>query len=80
MAAQVAGCSAGVLGLMDKELAAMIDKANAIQAGLRATREANRSRFPFMTRCVDALNAAGMGPVRVIFADEGGNRAGKEPA
>jgi hypothetical protein len=65
------------------DLAAVIASTSASRAKNReaaeSAREANRARFPFMTRCVDALNAAGMGPVRVIFADEGGNRAGKEP-
>ena len=43
------------------------------------TREQNRARFPFMSSCVDALNAAGLGPVRVVFAEENGQRAGREP-
>lgn len=43
-------------------------------------RDENRARFPFIASCVDSLNAAGFGPVRVIFAEENGNRIGKEPA
>ena len=46
---------------------------------MRINRERNRARFPFMSSCVDALNAAGLGPVRVIFAEENGQRAGREP-
>jgi hypothetical protein len=39
-------------------------------------RRQNRERFPKISAYVDLLNAAGMGPVRVIWCEENGNRAG----
>lgn len=40
-------------------------------------RRQNRERFPKISGYVDLLNAAGMGPVRVIWCKENGNSAGK---
>jgi hypothetical protein len=42
-------------------------------------RRQNRERFPKVTGWVDMLNAAGMGPVRVIWCEENGQVAGKRP-
>lgn len=39
----------------------------------------NRAKFPFVSSCVDALTPV-FGPVRVIYAEENGNQAGRVPA
>lgn len=39
-------------------------------------RRQNRERFPTVTGWVDQLSAAGLGPVRVIWCEENGHRAG----
>jgi len=44
---------------------------------VNAKREQNRIDFPECARMVDMLNAAGLGPVRVIFAEENGKRIGR---
>lgn len=56
----------------------LIDMIAEDRAKLSGEREQNRTRFPFVTACVDALTPQ-FGPVRVIFAEEGAHRAGKEP-
>lgn len=40
-------------------------------------REQNRIDFPQCSRVVDLLNAAGLGPVRVIAVEENGKSRGK---
>jgi len=46
------------------------------QADARAE---NRRNFPECARITDLLNEAGLGPVRVIFAEENGRLVGRVP-
>ncbi len=39
---------------------------------MTAKQQSNRERAPQCARIVDMLNAAGLGPVRVVMLDEGG--------
>lgn len=55
----------------------LAELANRELAKRERQRAENRERFPKISGYVDLLNAAGMGPVRVIWCEENGNSAGK---
>jgi hypothetical protein len=55
----------------------LIEMVNADSERMAKARERNRALFPQIAAWTDTLNAAGLGPVRVIFAEENGCRVGK---
>ena len=66
---------------MTDRLQSILTRRNAEVAQSKATRASkaaeNRARMPFTASMVDELNAAGLGPCKVVYARENGIERGR---